>query len=255
MRIPVLAELATSLLLATCASSNPSAPLGYSGEFTASAVLARAIAAAGGDDRVRLPDSVHSRSRVTLIGAANSPIEAELEYWAEGASRERRELVTSDGHTLLQLVRDGRSLEIEDERITERDLATEFSDRCRYRSILADFAADPRIRLVKDPQLDERTTIALERSVAPDRRWQLWLDAATSRVIRIRRISTANGRTTIDEDLLDQQERFGGRWIARHQDTRRDGRPVKEAWLLEFDESCTIDPTLFDLDAARAAAR
>jgi len=231
----------------------PAAPPGWNGPFDVQTVLARAVVAAGGPDAVALPARVRSRTRVLLHPDAGEPIAGELTYWADGASCERRELVTDDGRELVQMVQGDLALEIEDGVATGRDLDEEVRVRRRYRSLLADFAAAPprSCVLAAEPDAEPGREIVVESSGPEGERWQLWLDPATLLSTRIRRIVRRGGDDSIEEDRLFAHERFGARVVARGRSTWIDGRRRKDAWLLEFHEDVAPDPELFRLPPTR----
>lgn len=228
-------------------SASPSPPPGWTGPFEVEPVLARACTAAGGPSAIELPATVHSRSRVVLYPASGAPIDATLEYFGQTPDLDRRELVTADGHVLIQIMAHGRTLELEDNRPTGADRSLDAARLRRYRRILKELGEpgpEP-ARLVTDPGADPRTVIVVERKLAPGERWQAWFDATTFLVVRIRCISRGKDGEHVDEDLLSSHERFDGRVVPRRQVTWRDGRRMKEAWLQEFEEGVTLDPQLF----------
>lgn len=216
-------------------------------------MLARACTAAGGPGAIELPATVHSRSRVVLYPPSGAPIDATLEYFGQAPDLDRRELVTADGHVLIQVMAGGRTLELEDGKPTGVDRSLDAVRLRRYRRILKELAEpgpEP-ARLVSDPGADPRAVIVVERSFPPAERWQVWLDAATLLVVRIRCISHGKDGDHVDEDFLSSHERFDGRVVPRRQITWRDGHRLKEAWLQEFEEGVTLDPQLFVIGGAR----
>jgi hypothetical protein len=237
----------------TGCSTAPSPPPGWVGPFEVEPVLARACTAVGGVGAIELPATVHSRSRIVLYPPNGSPIDATLEYYAQAPDLDRRELVTADGHVLIQIESRGRSLETEDGRPTGADRSDDAARRRRYRRLLAELSEPgPKpARLVADPGADPRTAIVVERELAPGERWQAWLDAKTLLITRIRCLSHGRDGDHVDEDFLASHERFDGRVVPRRQVTWRDGRRMKEAWLQEYEEGVTLDPQLFVVDAPR----
>ena len=247
------ATLALAVALAACATvpSTPAPPSGWSGPFDAARVLERAVAAAGGPAAVALPPRVHTVSRIVLHRPDGAPVHAEFHYWAEGAQRERREVVTADGHHLVQVIDGSESIEIEDGVATGRSLVADATARRRYRGLLMEMAASPEsARLVTDPGCDPEQEIVVERKFGEDR-WQLWLDAHRYLVTRIRRIETTPQGAIIEEDFLSGHERVGDRVVPHRQVTWRDGQRLKEAWLLEYDDDPTFDPDLFQTGSSR----
>lgn len=216
-------------------------------------MLARACKAAGGPSAIELPATVHSRSRIVLYPQSGPPIDATLEYFAQAPDLDRRELVTSDGHVLIQIEAHGRSLELEDGRPTGADRSVDAARRRRYRRLLLEMSEPGRepARLVADPGADPRAVVVVERELAPGERWQAWLDATTFLLVRIRCFSRGRDGDHLDEDFLSSHERFEGRVVPRRQVTWRDGRRMKEAWLQEFEEGVTLDPQLFVIGASR----
>jgi hypothetical protein len=237
--------------LAGC-STSPSPPPGWTGPFEVEPVLARACTAAGGTSAIELPETVHSRSRVVLYPAGGALIDATLEYFAQSPDLSRRELVTSDGHVLIQVEAHGRSLQIEDGRPTAADWSVDAARLRRYRRLLKELSSPgpAPARLVADPGADPKAVIVVERELAPGERWQAWLDVTTLLVVRIRCLSRGRDGEHVDEDFLSSHERFDGRVIPRRQVTWRDGRRMKEAWLQEYEEGVSLDPKLFEIEAS-----
>jgi hypothetical protein len=241
-----------ALALGGC-STAPSPPPGWTGPFEVEPVLARACTAVGGPGAIELPATVHSRSRIVLYPQSGAPIDATLEFFAQAPDLDRRELVTSDGHVLIQVEAHGRSLEMEDGHPTGADRSLDAARRRRYRRLLAELAEPgPKpARLVADPGADPRAVVVVERELAPGERWQAWLDATSFLVVRIRCLTRGSDGDHVDEDFLSSHERYGERVIPRRQVTWRDGRRMKEAWLQEFEEGVTLDPQLFVVDVPR----
>jgi hypothetical protein len=249
------AALLLAALLSVRCTASPGAPSEWVGPFDAPTVLTRAIAAVGGPDALVPPATLHTRSRIELhpppAAALAQRVEGELEYWSDGETRERRELVTQDGLTLVQVVNGERTVELENGRPTRRDLHGDFAQRRRCNRLLLDLAApgDAPAQLVAVEGVDRERTVAVERTFGRER-WQAWLDAKSLLLVRIRRIAHESDGDHVDEDQLDEWTHLGSRLVPRHHRTWRDGRPRTEAWLLDYAEGAAIDPALFDCDAA-----
>lgn len=248
-----IAFLCATACATACATGKVEPPPGWIGPFDAASVLARAVEAAGGRAALEIPASVRTRSRVVLHPPGEPPIEAELHYAARGGSREWRELTTGSGRHLLQVIDGARTLEIENGAPTGRDLAPEAATRRIYRSLLLELAepgGEP-ARLVRSPGANPSDTAVVERALADGARWQAWIEAPSMRVTRIRRLFAAAGAEHVDEDWIGAHEEIGGRVVPFHQVTWRDGRRVKEAWLLEYEEGIDLPDALFEIpDAA-----
>lgn len=247
------AAVALAVMLAGapgCGSPGPSAPPGWPGRFDVASVQEFLRRAPGMAAELAAESPSCTRWLVLLWpGDDAPPIEATQTVWLDGANRERREWSTEGAaaRTVVQWIDGERFLETEDGRATGRDLAHEIAGRRRYRGLLRDAATAPpgTWRLVAPPADGGAATIVLERDHDGGERWQLWLDARTGLATRIARFTRDASGEHVDEERLDQHARAGARVVARHQVTLRDGRRLREAWLLERREGEPPDPALF----------
>src|SRR5205085_8209961 len=92
------------------------------------------------------PETLHTRARVELHPPSgkglDERVEGELEYWAAGATHERRELVTSRGDTVVQVVDGPRCAEVVDGKPTGRDVHADFAQKRLYVNLLLALAAE-----------------------------------------------------------------------------------------------------------------
>ncbi|MBL8840223.1 MAG: hypothetical protein JNL90_01705 [Planctomycetes bacterium] len=250
------------LALTAACSSAPPPPLGWRGPYDLDAVRAFLRRAPGVEAARTPPTSVVTRSRVLLYPADGSaPVEATFTLWLRGELQERREIVTAPplDRTVLQVIDGDRFLELEQGVPTGRDLRDELAVHRRYRRLLADFLADDGagsgggapVELVEAAGAESRTTIVLEQRTPDAARWQLWFDATSGLLRRIRRLTRDGASEHVDEDVLDDHARFDGRVLPRHQVTWRDGRRVMESWLQERVEGEALADDWFALPAGR----
>jgi len=251
------ALLALALLAsAPCGCSGPPPPLGWNGPFDVAAVRAFMVRTTSRVAPAVPPAVLASKSRVLLYPPPPAaPIEATFSLWQRGEAQERREIATTPptARTVVQVIDGDRWVELEQGVPTGRDLRDEIRVHRRYRTLVRDLI-DGRggaISLAEPPGADPRTTIVLDQAERDGERWQLWIDAATGLPQRIRRLTRDESGDHVDEDRLDDYARFGERLLPRHSMTWRDGRRVMESWLLERDETSSLDDALFELPAAR----
>ncbi len=202
------------------------------------------------------PTTVVTRSRVLLYPAGGgAPVEATFTLWLRGETQERREIVTAPplDRTVLQVIDGEQFLELEQGVPTGRDLRDELEVHRRYRRLLCEFLAPGAapVELIEAAPDEARTTIVLEQRGSDAARWQLWFDATSGLLRRIRRLTRIDSTDHVDEDVLDDHARFGGRVLPRHQVTWRDGRRVMESWLLERVEGEPLADDWFALPATR----
>ncbi len=232
--------MALLLVLAMAANcrSGPTPPLGWSGSFDVAAVREFVRRAPGVEAALTPPTTLVTRTRALLYPAApQPPVEARFTLWLRGELQERREVVTAAplDRTVLQVIDGERFLELEQGVPTRRDLRDEIRAHRRYRRLLIDLldAAGAPVTLVSPTGSDPRRTIVLEQNDLDGACWQLWIDASSGLMQRIRRLTRDRDGDHVDEDVFDNHARFGARVLPRHQVTWRDGRRVMESWLLE----------------------
>jgi len=244
--------VATALLAAACSGVPP--PAGWSGPFDLPAVRRHLLASPGAAAALPPPAQVTTKSRVLLHPPPPAaPIEALFTLAIRGA-QERREITTTGAlpRTLLQLIDGERHLELEQGVPTGRDLTAEIATHRRYRHLLHELLdpATTGVALVAPPGSDLTHVLALERTWPDGERWQAWFDADSGLPLRIRRLRRDRDGDHVDEDLLRDPVRSGGRLLPRHVTTWRDGTRVMETILLERDEVTPLADALFLLPDA-----
>ncbi len=213
-------------------------------------ILERAIEAQDGH---RPPaGTVRSEYRVALYTTEEKdapPLTGQLRVIHGEDEKERLELETIDGRSLLQIFDGQVGAEWENGIASRRDLLPEVRRRAVYRNLLREMLREDRGPAARVAEIVGSPTdreVVVERLIAGDL-WRVFIEEDSSLLKRILCSFEGEGGRVVQEDYLSDYRRVGERLLPGRQVTVRNGRKIKEATLEDRRENIEVPPDFFEL--------